>query len=196
LSVLALSCAKNVEPERAPLPDAAPKVERMIAPLPEAAPPAASSAAAPSPSSSATAAGTFTAPPFVGAGEGMNAKGETWQIEVPPPRTCEQNLDCNFVVQLHAMKGFHVNKEYPTKLTMDETPGIEMLGRDPAKKNVFSKANNDFVIDGDTTGTMMVKFRGTVAGRQKVSGTMKFSVCSDANCQMETAQIKATVPVR
>lgn len=126
----------------------------------------------------------------------MTAKGGHWEIVVPAPRTCDKGSDCGVVVRLTATDGFHVNKDYPTKLTLDDAPNIEMLGKDAKGKNVFSKAAGDFVLDGEQVGTMSAKVKPSAPGLAKVGGTLKFSVCSQANCQMETAHVKATIPVR
>ena len=128
--------------------------------------------------------------------EGSNAKGGHWEIVVPAPHTCDTGSECPVIVRLTALEGFHVNKDYPTKLTLDDAPNVEMLGKDAKGKNIYSKSAGDFTIDGEKIGTMNAKVKPTAAGLAKIGGTLKFSVCSEANCQMETAQVKATIPVR
>jgi hypothetical protein len=100
------------------------------------------------------------------------------------------------IIRVTALEGFHVNKDYPTKLTLADSPNVEPLGKDAKGKNVFSKAAGDFTIDGEKIGTMSAKVKPSAAGLAKIGGTLKFSVCSEANCQMETAEVKATIPVR
>lgn len=184
LLFLAFCSKKDPEPVKvAPTPT----VERIIAPVPCASivpPPIVSSAA------------RVTPPGPVGPGEGMKAVGATWEVEVPSPRVCERMVECTMVVLVRAKNGFHVNTEYPAKLTMDEAQGVTLMGKDPKGKNVFSKAAGDYVIDTATSAAMMTHFMPSSAGIQKMSGTLKFSVCSDANCQMESAHITAGVPVR
>jgi len=43
---------------------------------------------------------------------------------------------------------------------------------------------------------MTVRFKPGTSGALSMSGTMKLSVCNASNCMLETAQVRATVPVR
>jgi hypothetical protein len=120
--------------------------------------------------------------------EGMTAS-------VPAPKTCATGSPCPLVVKLEAKDGFHVNEEYPTKLELEASKTFEGLGTTATKPNVFTKAAGNFAIDG-AHGTMTATIKPLEGGLAKLSGTFKFSVCSAANCQMGTAQVKATLPVR
>jgi hypothetical protein len=126
----------------------------------------------------------------------MTSKGTNYEVLVPTPKTCEKASDCTLVVRVTAGSGFHVNKDYPTKLTLNDVPNVEMLGKDAKGKNVFSKAAGDFIVDGEQVGTMNAKLKSNASGLTTVAGTFKFSVCSQANCQTETTEVKATIPVR
>lgn len=170
---------------------------------------AATDTAAPSASVADTAAASASAPVVVkgtstapvaktelpGAA-GSNAKGTNYEVVVPAPKTCDKGADCMLVARVTAGPGFHVNKEYPTKLVFDTAPNMDMLGTDAKGKNVFSMAAGNFIIDGETTGTMNAKMKPNASGLQNVAGTFTFSVCSASNCQKETAKVTATIPVR
>jgi len=114
---------------------------------------------------------------------------------VPAPRTCATGSPCAITVRLDAKDGFHVNEEYPTKLELDASKQFEGLGTTAGKPNVFTKAAGNFAIDG-SRGTMTASVKPLEGGLAKLAGTLKFSVCSAANCQMGTAKVTATVPVR
>lgn len=127
---------------------------------------------------------------------GMTSKGANYDVIVPTPKTCDKGTDCSMIVRVTAAPGYHVNKEYPTKLTLDTNPNVEPLGTDAKGKNVFSLAAGNFIIDGEQVGTMNAKMKSSASGLQTVGGTMSFSVCSASNCQKETAKVTATIPVR
>jgi|SRR5581483_11611562 len=134
------------------------------------------------------------------ASAGETAKGTNFSVVVPDSNACKADQVCTVKITVNSLNNFHVNKEYPTKLKVDEVAGIEFQGTDPAGKNVFSKAKNDFVLGPDVekaggpiVGTMTVTFKAKA--NAKITGKLKFSVCSAQNCQMETADVTAAVTV-
>jgi hypothetical protein len=127
------------------------------------------------------------------------AKGANY-IATADPADCKANAECVITVTLQAQNTFHINKDYPYKFKADEVAGIEFLGTDAGGKNVFSKARGDFKIKEDKTppveGVLTIKFKIAKVGPAKVTGKFKLSVCSDANCQMDTAELTLPVTVK
>ena len=111
------------------------------------------------------------------------------EVAAPPP--CSKDAECAFVARLSATDGFHVNDEYPYKLSMDPSSDVTF----PAG-GVFTKGAGDFRVDGKTAGSMVVRYRSAALGAHAVAGTYKLSVCSDAKCQMETAKVAVTVSIK
>lgn len=127
--------------------------------------------------------------------EGMSASGSHWTVTVPAPRTCALGSACPLLVRLDAKDGFHVNEQYPTKLELDASQQYGGLGTTAGKPNVFTKAAGNFAAEGEH-GTMTATVKPVERGLAKLAGTLKFSVCAASNCQMGTAQVRATLPVR
>ncbi len=125
----------------------------------------------------------------------MHFDGNHFSVDVATPPPCVINADCNVAVRLTAKDEFHVNKDYPYKLKLDDAPGAAFMGTDTAGKGVFSKSAGDFAFDGEKVGVMTIKLQGTQAGAITLNGTLKLSVCNASNCQLEQAQVRATVPV-
>lgn len=96
-------------------------------------------------------------------------------------------------ITLQAAGEYHVNKEYPYKLTAVAAPTVTFLGK--ADANTFSRATGDFVEVGAQTATMTVRFRPTAAGDANVSGMYKFSVCSADQCQLEQQTLGLVISV-
>jgi hypothetical protein len=96
---------------------------------------------------------------------------------------------------LQASGGYHVNAEYPYKFTAEGSPSVTFQGRDSAGANVFSKAAGDFTQNGETSATLLVRFKPTASGNAPINGTYKMSVCSAENCQIEQAKIALVVAV-
>jgi hypothetical protein len=95
---------------------------------------------------------------------------------------CAMGATCEAHLVLTALGGFHINKDYPFKFVGD-----------PAAAALEGPAA--FALEGETRGTLTIKFRPQSAGTAKVSGTFKLSVCSDDNCEIETPRLELSVPV-
>jgi hypothetical protein len=122
-------------------------------------------------------------------------EGNHFAIDLVAP-VCEVGKPCAMSVRLQAQGDYHMNKEYPYKVTMNDVAGVEMLGKGPA--NVFAKPA-DFREEGEKAATMTVSFKPTAApkdGKVVLSGTYKMSVCSEANCQIEQQAISLAVAVK
>jgi len=133
-----------------------------------------------------------------GVAAGSHVDGKNFKIDAAAVGACKAGAECKLAITLTAAGDYHINKEYPYKFKA-EGAGVEFLGGDAAGKNTFSKSAGDFVIDASSdpakSGTMTVKFKPAAKGSSTISGTFKLSVCSAQNCQLETQEISATVPV-
>ena len=133
---------------------------------------------------------------------GLAFADSSYELKIDAPKAKKAQKG---VAKIHVTPGagFHVNKDYPTKFKAEDIANVEFQGTDPAGKNVFSKAKNDFVLGpddaaakGPVTGWMTVTFKGKSAGAAKITGKLKLSVCNEANCQMETADVSVPVTVK
>lgn len=109
---------------------------------------------------------------------------------------CKAGAECTATLKLEALGSFHINDNYPYKLKLGEVSGVELLGKDAAGKNVFSKQAGDFKKDGEKAATLTVHFKPSKAGPVTLAGQYKMSVCSEANCQLETQEVSTTVTVK
>jgi len=125
---------------------------------------------------------------------GELAKGPNYVVE--GGGECKANTDCTVQITLTAKNGFHVNNDYPYKFKADEVAGVEYQGRDAGGKNVFSKAQGDFKIESKEKGSLTIKLKVAKPGEVKLTGKFKLSVCSDQNCQMDTADLAIPVKVK
>jgi hypothetical protein len=107
---------------------------------------------------------------------------------------CKVNEECPITLTVKASGGFHINKEFPYKFTGNDVDGVTYLGKDGSK--TFGRASGDFVEKGETVGVLNVRVKGAGKGTKTVAGSLKFSVCSDANCQMEQKDLAVPVTFR
>jgi hypothetical protein len=106
---------------------------------------------------------------------------------------CVAGRECSLTLRLEASGGYHINQEYPYKVTMNAVPSVAFLSKDGS--GVFSKAGNDLRMDSEHVATMTVRVKPASKGPIAFSGQYKMSVCSDANCQIEQTPIALVVPV-
>jgi hypothetical protein len=83
---------------------------------------------------------------------------------------------------------FHVNTEYPIKLTLNPPDGVKLektkQTKDDAKR--FEKAGLDFE----------VAFTSDGSGTKAFSGELKFAVCTDTECKPTVEKVAFDVDVK
>jgi hypothetical protein len=109
---------------------------------------------------------------------------------------CVAGAPCSLTLRLAATSGYHINDQYPYKYTATNVAAVDFQGTDRQGKNVFSKDAGDFAKQGPTVGVMTVKFTPQEKGSVTIDGTFKLSVCSDANCEIDSASPSVTVAVK
>jgi hypothetical protein len=123
---------------------------------------------------------------------GPHADGEHFSVDAALAGPCAANAECTLAIKVTVRDEFHVNLEFPHKFTAQDAAGVEFLGKDPAKKNVFSKTAGDFASSDPKTGVLTVRFKSQ-AGTPTIQGTLKIGVCSEQNCLLP--QVELAVPV-
>ncbi|NOU28196.1 MAG: hypothetical protein HOO96_09855, partial [Polyangiaceae bacterium] len=114
-------------------------------------------------------------------------------VDFVAPGDCKSGARCNASLTLRALEGYHINNEYPYKFIANDAANVDFLGKEG---KTFSKAGGEFAKTGETTAQMSVPFQAKAAGTAKLSGTFKMSVCSEANCQIETPSVALDVPIQ
>jgi hypothetical protein len=109
---------------------------------------------------------------------------------------CKAGAECTITMRLEATGEYHINDNYPYKFKANDAAGVEFLGKDGAGKNVFSKTAGDFVKEGEKVGVMTVHFKPAAKGTVTVAGVYKLSICSNANCLLEQANVSVPVEVK
>jgi hypothetical protein len=126
---------------------------------------------------------------------GPHADGDHFSVDASQTGPCAPGAECSIAIKVTVRDEFHVNMEYPHKFTAQDAAGVEFLGKDPAKKNVFSKASGDFTSSDPKTGLLTVRFKSQ-AGSPTIAGTLKLGVCSEQNCLLPSVDLAVPVTVR
>jgi hypothetical protein len=113
--------------------------------------------------------------------------GDQYDVKVKSP-SAKANERAVATVSLSPKGGFHVNTEYPVKLTVTAPDGVkvekEKQTKDDAKR--FEKAGLDFE----------VAFVAGASGRKSFTGELRFAVCTDTECKPSTEKVAFDVDVK
>jgi hypothetical protein len=85
--------------------------------------------------------------------------------------------------------GFHMNKEYPTSLVLSTVPaGVTV---DKMKQTMKDAAKWD-----EAGGEFDVAYTAAAAGKQVVSGEIKFAVCTANTCDPKKSNVSFEIDVK
>ena len=112
--------------------------------------------------------------------------GEQYSVQISAP-TVAVGADAQFQVKISAKPGFKFNKQFPTKLKLDEPPtGLEF------PKRRLKKGDGSVAADS-MSFTFPVPVKATQAGTFPFGGVLKFSVCNDAKCVVKREKLKSQI---
>jgi hypothetical protein len=67
------------------------------------------------------------------------ACGNDFFVDVGSVAGCAVGTTCTLELTLVATGDYHINDQYPYKFTAADSPGVEFLGTDGGRSNVFSR---------------------------------------------------------
>ncbi len=118
---------------------------------------------------------------------GTAVAGDQYDLTVKSP-TAKVNERAAAKISVSPKGAFHVNTEYPIKLTVTAPDGVKLdkqkQTKDDAKR--FEKAGLDFE----------VAFTADGAGKKSFTGEVKFAVCTDTDCKPTSEKVAFDVDVK
>lgn len=121
------------------------------------------------------------------AGAGKSQVSEdSYDLKLEPSGTYKVGAASTVQVVLDAKAPFKVNQEYPYSFSLNEAPGVKFASM---------KVTGDAVKLEQKRATMSVPFTPSEAGERTISGTFKFSVCTDEQCLIKKQELALAVNV-
>jgi hypothetical protein len=119
---------------------------------------------------------------------GSHAEGQGFIVDVKLPPSAQVGAAATAKVVLRPTGGYHVNKEFPTNLTVTppanvDVPKVKQTGADAAKL-----AEDEAVFE--------VPFTAKDAGDKRFEATFKFAVCTPETCDPKSEKLAWTVAVK
>ncbi|HEY6726362.1 MAG TPA: hypothetical protein VI197_20140 [Polyangiaceae bacterium] len=132
--------------------------------------------------------------------EGVDAKGaepaaaagkskvseDSYDLKLEPSGTYKVGAASTVQIVLDAKAPFKVNQEYPYSFALNEAPGVQFASMKVAEGAVKLEQKR---------ATMSVPFTPNQAGERTISGTFKFSVCTDEQCLIKKQELALAVTV-
>jgi len=194
--VLAASGCKKERAASAKAPPAAAESARLSGAEPASAPPVVDPAAATP--TAATAPDPGRSPDLVALGAGGKAKviptggkkvadTPSYSVTLAAPAKVGKGAQGTVLLEITPKRGWKLNKEFPTKLTVTEPAGVKV-----AKKE---QTVADAVAFADKAGRWQVQFQADSSGAKAFTGVIKFAVCTETSCDPKKEQLAWNVAV-
>jgi len=103
-------------------------------------------------------------------------------VEVVPPAAAKVGAAATAHVMIRPGAGYHINTEYPWKLALAETPGLQ------AVKGDARAAESELSVPITVTPT--------TAGDHELRGTVSFGICKHDQCLQREVPIVVAVAAR
>jgi hypothetical protein len=198
----AAACKKDRAASEPPSAEASAKGAEVPSPSPVAEAPSPSPAAeAPAPADTAGGAPAAGAPPadVVALGGGGKAKvapsggGKTvadtpsYTVTLAAPAKVGKGAQASVLLEVHPKAGWKLNKEFPTKLTVNEPAGVKVAKKEQTVADAVSFA--------EKSGKWQVQFQADSPGGKDFTGVLKFAVCTETSCDPKKEQLAWNVAV-
>jgi len=143
--------------------------------------------AAPTPAPAPADGKTGESPTPAAAGDAKAKVSEdSYDLKLEPSGTYKVGTAGAVQIVLDAKGPFKVNQEYPYSFALNEAPGVKFANM---------KVTGDAVKLEKKRATMSVPFTPSEAGARTISGTFKFSVCTDEQCLIKKQELALAVTV-
>jgi hypothetical protein len=109
----------------------------------------------------------------------------TLKVEAPPAKKGQKS-----VAHIHITPGagFHMNKEFPTSLSLSPPDGVTL---DKQKLGIKDAAKWE-----ETEGAFDVAYTAAGPGKKVVTGELKFAVCSANSCDPKKSPVRFEIDVK
>lgn len=111
---------------------------------------------------------------------------DSFELKLQPTGAYTVGKEASIEVVLDAKAPYKVNQEYPYSFALNESAGVSFASM---------KLKQDAVKLEDKRAIMTVPFTPREAGERTISGTFKFSVCTEEQCLIKKQDLALAVTV-
>lgn len=122
------------------------------------------------------------------AAPGKDSVSETsFDLRIQPKGDYQVGQSGSVEIVLDAKQPFHINKDYPYSFALKPSEGMSFPSM---------KVRKDAVALQEKQAVMKVGFTPEAAGERTISGTFKFSVCTEEQCLIKKHDLELAVNVQ
>jgi hypothetical protein len=122
-------------------------------------------------------------------------KPEEGKLAIEPPADAKAGSEAIAKILVTPGAGYHVNTEYPVKLTLTAPPGVT-LAKDKFVAGGHDKAQGDADALDEKQLAISVKLTPASSGSYTINGNFKFAVCDKDQCLAKKEPIAIQVAAK
>lgn len=111
----------------------------------------------------------------------------TYTVTLAAPAKVGKGSQGTVMVEVHPKTGWKLNKEFPTKLTVNEPAGVKVAKKEQTVADAVSWA--------EKAAKWQVEFQAESPGGKDFTGVFKFAVCTETSCDPKKEQLAWNVAV-
>jgi hypothetical protein len=135
------------------------------------------------------------AKPNPAADDRSRLKPEEGKLAIEPPADAKAGTEAVARITVTPAAGYHVNTEYPTKLTLTSPSGVT-LAKAELVAGGHDKAKGDADALDEKQLVFAVKLTAAASGSYTINGNFKFAVCDPAQCLPKREAISIVVAAK
>ncbi|MBC7977484.1 MAG: hypothetical protein H7138_21120 [Myxococcales bacterium] len=147
------------------------------------------------PSMGKAAAEPAAAKPSTGDDDRFKLKPEEGKLAIEVPADAKAGAETTARITVTPGSGYHVNLEYPVKLTLTSPTGVT-LAKSEFVAGGHDKGKGDADAFDDNQLALSVKLTPTASGSYTINGNFKFAVCDKDQCLAKKEQIAIVVAAK
>jgi len=133
--------------------------------------------------------------PGTGDDDRLRLRPEEGTLAIVPPADAKPGAEVVAKITVTPGKGYHVNTEYPIKLTLAPPTGVTLTKTDFAAGG-HDKARGDADALDEQNLAFAVKLTPAASGSYTINGKFKFAVCDRDQCLPKKETIAITVAAK
>lgn len=120
---------------------------------------------------------------------------EEGKLAIVSPSDAKAGAETIAKITVTPAAGYHVNTEFPTKLTLDATAGVT-LAKAEFKAGGMDKSKGDADVFEEQSLELGIKLTAAKSGSYTINGTFKFAVCDKDSCRPKKEAIAIQVAAK
>jgi hypothetical protein len=151
--------------------------------------------------------GSDVPPPGMGKGRGGPEVAQTagtdpqklgpdeGKLAIVSPADAKAGTETIAKITVTPATGYHVNTEFPTKLTLETTEGVT-FAKSELKAGGMDKGKGDADVFEEQSLELGIKLTAAKSGSYTINGTFKFAVCDKDSCRPKKETIAIQVAAK